>query len=160
MSTHDQYHTNTNPKPAWERAKLDRDSAQDLREQLAEVPYLTQAFNELSAGLDENGASRTVFQLPINLSIRGAESAMYSVARGAAEVIRDEGMNDLGGSFVVRENELPEDFGTAELPAGAKAYIDPTTPIGYMRMEKTETGLQASVGCLDPQTQVHYSQTL
>ena len=83
---------------------------------------------------------------------------MHSAARGITQAIWQEGIDELPATYVVMENGLPQDFSLPSLPSGAKASMAPTDRIGYMRIESTPDGLQASVGCLDPSTQTHYSE--
>jgi len=131
---------------------------QYVREELSQLPYLAAAFGVLGSGLAA-GCSRTVYGLPMNQLIRDNIDAMVGVARMASERIYDEGLDTIDPRRVpldLRADDSPEQFETATLPDGVKASMS-TDPIGYIRVEKTETGQRASVGALDPKTYTHYS---
>ena len=150
MSTHDHYPD----QPIWQTGELEPSNVQYLLEKLSDLPFLTPAFRRLGDGLMV-GSSRTVYNLPINQFPNNERDAMLCAAREASEAICDERL----GGLEMRIDELPEQFEAEALPDGIKASIA-KRPIGYMRMERTEAGLKASVGALDPKTQTHYSVPL
>jgi len=134
---------------------------QYVREELNDVPFITQAFRALGANL-EAGSSRAVYSIPVNLSLRNAVEAMLYAARAAAEAIDEEGLDGINPRRMpldVRTDESPEQFELAALPGHIKANIG-DSPIGYIRVEMTEAGPNESVGALDPTTQTHYSVPL
>jgi len=86
--------------------------------------------------------------------------AMLGAAQNVAEVIFSEGLDEIDPRrmpFDLRTDESPQQFKAPEMPARAAASMSADAPIGYIRVESAETGLQASVGSLDPTTQTHYS---
>lgn len=148
------------PQASWHTAELDPSDAAYLKEELRSVRGLHAVMTDLGRGL-QPGGSRTVVRIPVLIPYStSVEQAIVVSAQNIAEIVESVGLEgaDRTHPVVIQENVSAEQAG--ELPNDIKAISDSAARFGYIRVEETEAGPRASVGCFEPSTQSHYSMPL
>lgn len=143
----------------WQLGELEQAAAQYVFEEVLGTPLIQPALRELAHEL-EIGSSRNIYHLPINLFLRNETGAMLAVSRIASAAVHYQGLDCIDPAsmpLVVRVDELPEQFYP---PGGTRDRMQSDKPIGYLRAERTGSGLNLSVGALDFETKTHFSVPL
>jgi hypothetical protein len=144
----------------WKIGEIDAIDVQNIRQEILSVPHVSPALRDLSDELAV-GPSRTVYRYPTDMTPRDPRAAMHMAALTAANVIYWQGIGTIDPANMpieLRDNVLPKDFDPAAMSATHWHQMAAfgSSLIGYVRMEHTETGMEASVGALDLESQTHY----
>ena len=148
----------------WKVGELDGRTLEDLQETFFMVPYLTLAIQETADTLTQPGDSLAFFMRTGRTA--DVRQTLITAAEEFARMVYSEGIADFEEMasddrfpIAARRNERVEDAPVDDFvePEGAKGSFDHL--VGYVRVERTDSGPSVTVGCFDisPEARVHYS---